>query len=72
MSNAVQEAVENVQDILVQIESLNDQLKELKSELKEAGLDVGAIVAVAKANISGKLTELKDKTESILSVIEQV
>ena len=57
--------------LIVEMDSLNEVLKQLKADAKEAGLDVPALSAVAKAIAFAKVDELKEKSEALLEAIEE-
>ena len=48
-------------NILTEIDALNEQLKELKEQGKEQEFDVPMLIAIAKAEVQGKLDELLEK-----------
>lgn len=64
------EVVNRMVNLLTQIESLNDTLKEVKDQAKEEGLNAAILVAVAKAMVTGKVDDLKNKSEETIEIIE--
>lgn len=57
--------------LIVEIDSHNEVLKQLKADAKEAGLDVAALSAVAKAIAFNRVSELQEKSEALLEAIEE-
>ena len=55
----------------IQIQSIEEEIKEIKSEIKAAGLNPSILSNVAKAFASGKVDELKEKSEEVLDTIEE-
>lgn len=58
--------------ILTEIDSLNEQLKEYKDEAKESGVNVAVASAIAKSIVSGKVSELKEKSQETIDLIDDV
>ena len=46
-------------------------VKQLKSDAKEAGYDGAILAKVAKARADYKVAELKEKTETLLNLLEE-
>lgn len=65
------EAIDRMVAVLLQIESYNEDLKDIKNDCKDAGLDPALITAVAKAKVSNKLGDLKERSEGIIDLIEE-
>lgn len=63
------EAIAKLVRIYTEEQSLAEEAKEIKDEAKESGLNVTAIVTVAKAIVANKVDDLITKTESILETI---
>jgi uncharacterized protein (UPF0335 family) len=64
------EAIAKFVKLLTEIDSLNEDLKGIKEDAKESELDVPILMAVAKAIVSNKVDDLKDKSNNILDAIE--
>ena len=63
------EAIAKLVRIYTQEQSLAEEAKEIKDAAKESGLNVTAVVTVAKAIVANKVDDLVTKTESILETI---
>lgn len=68
----IQEATMRLVKIYREQESLSEQEKAIKDEAKASGLNPAILAAVAKAYVKGKTDELKQKSEDLLEVIEEV
>lgn len=55
-----------------EIATLDADVKELLEEGKEAELDVSFINTVAKANTKGKVSELEQKAQKTIDMIEEL
>lgn len=65
------EAIAKLVKQYIQIQSIEEEIKEIKSEIKVAGLNPSILSNVAKAFASGKVDELKEKSEEVLDTIEE-
>lgn len=65
------EYLEDIKDALLQIEEYNELLKDAKNSAKKAGFDPSILVTVAKAELNGKVSELREKYESTLDLLEE-
>ena len=65
------EAIAKLVKQYIQIQSIEEEIKEIKSEIKAAGLNPSILSNVAKAFASGKVDELKEKSEDVLDTIEE-
>lgn len=65
------EAIAKLVKQYIQIQSIEEEIKEIKSEIKAAGLNPSILSNVAKAFASGKVDELKEKSEEVLDTIEE-
>lgn len=66
------EAVAKLVKIYMEAQSLSDQEKDLKTEIKESGLNPAIVSAVAKSIVSGKASDLKQKSEETIELIDEV
>jgi uncharacterized protein (UPF0335 family) len=64
------EAIAKLVRIYTEEQSLAEEAKDIKDEAKESGLNVTAIVTVAKAIVKNKVDELKAKSDEILKAID--
>lgn len=65
------EAVAKLMKHYIEISSIEEQIKDIKVDIKAAGLNASVIANVAKAMSSNKVSELKEKSEEVLEVIEE-
>ena len=65
------EAINKLVKYYVQIQSIEEEMKEVKAEIKASGLNPSVISNVAKCFASGKVDELKEKSEEVLETIEE-
>lgn len=67
-----QKFIERLVPIFQNIEDLNQDVKAILDEAKEQGIENASDLSkIAKAIVKDKLEELKDKTEDLLTLIEQ-
>lgn len=66
------DAVAKLVKLFMEQQSLDEQVKEIKDEAKESGLNAAILTAVAKSIVSGKASELKQKSEEIIDTLEDV
>ncbi len=66
------ELIDNMVEQILEIAELNSNLKGLKDEAKEAGYDGALLVTLAKAVASSKQSELAEKSQSLLDLIEKL
>ncbi len=52
--------------------SIDEQIKQIKEEAKKSGLNPSILSAVAKSIVTGKSTELKEKSNEIIDTLEEV
>jgi uncharacterized protein (UPF0335 family) len=64
------EAISKLTKMYVQIQSIEEEIKEIKSEIKAEGMNASIIANVAKAVANNKVTELKEKSEETLEMID--
>lgn len=60
------EAIAKFVKLFTEEESLKEEIKGVADDAKESGLDVSALKAVAKAIVSNKVDELKEKSENLI------
>ncbi len=66
------EVIDKLVPLYLQVESINEAAKEILAEAKEAGLDHSTIAKVAKAVAAAKVEDLKEKTEALQNLLNQV
>lgn len=66
------DAVSVLYRLYVEEQHIADKIKEAKDRIKEAGLNAAIISAVAKSIVTNKVTELKEKSKTIVEIIEKV
>ena len=66
------DAVGKLVKLFMEQQSLDEQVKEVKDEAKASGLNAAILTAVAKSIVSGKASELKEKSEEIIDTLEDV
>ena len=67
-----QKFIERLVPLFQNIEDLNQDVKAILDEAKEQGIENASDLSkIAKAIVKDKLEELKDKTEELLTLIEQ-
>lgn len=67
-----QKFIERLVPIFQNIEDLNQDAKAILDEAKEQGIENASDLSkIAKAIVKNKLEELKDRTEDLLTLIEQ-
>lgn len=67
-----QKFIERLVPLFQNIEDLNQDVKAILDEAKEQGIENASDLSkIAKAIVKDKLEELKDKTEDLLTLIEQ-
>ena len=64
------EAIARFVSVMTEIETLNEDLKAIKEEAKESGLNVAVLAAVAKAIVTNKVDELKEKSADMIDAID--
>lgn len=65
-------AIAKLVRIYMEAQSLSEQEKEIKGEIKEMGMNPAIAAAVAKSLANGKATELKEKSQETLDLIDEV
>ena len=58
--------------IYTEIETLTEDAKEILKDAKEANLDAAMLSKIAKAKANSKLSDLHEKTEKLLSLMDDV
>lgn len=58
--------------IYTEIATLTEDAKSVLDDAKEKGLDAPMLAKIAKAKANSKLSDLHDKTEELLAMIELV
>ncbi len=66
------QAVAKLVKFYMEQQSLDEQIKQIKDEAKDSGLNPAILSAVAKSIVSGKATELKEKSNEIVETLEEV
>lgn len=66
------EVIDQLVTLYVQQDVFAQQAKEVADAAKEAGLDHKALVAIAKAKAKDKLEDLKERTDALQAVLNQV
>lgn len=66
------EAVAKLVKIYTEAQSLSDQEKDLKAEIKESGLNPTIVSAVAKSIVNAKVSDLKQKSEETIKLLDEV
>lgn len=66
MKNFIAELVK----LYMQTQSLSEQEKSIKDEIKSSGGNPAVVSAVAKAIVNDKITELKERSEVTLNLID--
>ena len=51
-------------------ESIKESVKEIADEAKSSGLDVAPLKAIAKAIVANRVDELKEKSETLIRLVE--
>lgn len=64
------EAISKLTKMYIEIQSIEEQIKEVKAEIKSEGMNASIIANVAKAVANNKVTELKEKSEETLEMID--
>ena len=72
MATTEKEFIDLMQTELIALEDINENLKALKDEAKEAGFDGTMLVTVAKALVKDKLTELQEKSQSVVDLLQKL
>jgi hypothetical protein len=67
-------SIKNQIDALVKLftaqQSLDEQIKEVKEQIKASGQNPAVAASVAKHIVSGKVSELQEKAEATVELIE--
>lgn len=66
-----EELITEMENQFVQINGFMEIIKDLKSDAKEAGYDGALLAKVAKARADDKVAELREKTETLLTYLEE-
>lgn len=72
MAQTEKEFIDLMQTELIALEDINENLKTLKDEAKEAGFDGAMLVTVAKALVKDKLTELQEKSQGVVDLLQKL
>lgn len=64
------DAIAKFTRLFTEEESLKEAIKEVADEAKESGLDVAPLKALAKAVVANKVDELKEKSETLLRLVD--
>lgn len=67
-----QDLFTKLKTIYSEIAVLEEDVKALKTEGKDAGLDVSVIATLAKAAANAKLSDVEDKANLTLKLIEEL
>lgn len=62
--------IKEMEDQFLQINGFMEIVKSLKADAKEAGYDSAILAKVAKSRADDKVSELKEKTELLLTYLE--
>lgn len=65
-----EELIEDMYDQFIQIDKYNTIVKELKDSAKKSGFDGALLAKVAKAKADNKVSELTEKTQRLLEILE--
>ncbi len=65
-----EELITEMENQFIQINGFMEIVKSLKSDAKDAGYDGALLAKVAKARADDKVAELKEKTENLLTLLE--
>jgi hypothetical protein len=67
-------SIKNQIDALVKLftaqQSLDEQIKEVKEQIKASGQNPAVAASVAKSIVNGKVSELQEKAEATVELIE--
>lgn len=66
------DAVAKLVRLYMEEQSLAEQIKEVKDEAKQSGLQPAIISAVAKSIVNGKVSELKEKSQETIDLLDEV
>jgi hypothetical protein len=64
------EIIAKMVSVYAEIEAHTERMKELKEEAKAIGINPAIVVAVAKSIFDGKSSELREKSESIVELLD--
>ena len=64
------DCIEKLTRLFTQEESIKEEVKEVADEAKASGLDVAPLKAIAKAIVSNRVDELKEKSETLIRLVE--
>lgn len=70
MSQTAEQVIEKLVPLFEQVNSLTEDAKAILKEAKDAGLDHVSLGKIAKAKANNKLSDLYDKTEALLDLME--
>lgn len=72
MTTTNKDTIDKLVPIFTEIETLMEDIKQISSDAKEAGLDASMLAKVAKAKAASKFSDLHNKTEKLLNLLEEV
>lgn len=64
------DAIAKFTRLFTEEESLKEEIKAVADEVKESGLDVAPLKAIAKAIVSNRVDELKEKSEALIRLVD--
>lgn len=64
------DAIAKFTRLFTEEESLKEEIKAVADEAKESGLEVAPLKALAKAVVANKVDELKEKSETLLRLVD--
>lgn len=64
------DAIAKFTRLFTEEESLKEEIKAVADEAKESGLDVAPLKAIAKAIVSNRVDELKEKSEALIRLVD--
>lgn len=71
-SRSEKELINDMVEQILEIANLNLNLKSLKDEAKEAGYDGALLATIAKAVATSKQSELAEKSQNLIALIEKL
>jgi uncharacterized protein (UPF0335 family) len=70
MSQTIKENINKLVRLFTEQQSLDEQIKEVKEQIKASGQNPAVAASVAKSIVNGKVSELQEKAEATVELIE--
>ena len=67
---SIKENISKLVRLFTEQQSLDEQIKEVKEQIKASGQNPAVAASVAKHIVSGKVSELQEKAEATVELIE--